>query len=42
MKLMTKVNQKRIKVKGNGVNGSTKFDKEIKKIRVDNQGAWEP
>ena len=33
LKLMTKVNQKRIKVKGKGVNGSTKFDREIKKLK---------
>ena len=32
LKLMTKVNQKRIKVKRKGVNGSTKFDREIKKL----------
>ena len=32
MMLMIKVNQKRIKVKGKGVNGSTTFDREIKKL----------
>ena len=30
---MSKVNQRRIKGKGKGVNSSTKFDRELKKLK---------